>query len=395
MSIKKIIIEAFCLTLSSAGILFSQPLLTDQDSTYKYKNENFKCGLYEGTNTMPSAHLTDGMAIAQSMRSMSKITICVIGHSVPYTTFNGWDWSSAKSTYKLAANTNFVCGAVSAKMAWDWINEFNGSYKSIGGLAAGDINVLVVQLTWAPFGGPDNYEMNTALSIKRDSMAHDLGRLAQNAKKNLPNLKMILFEADPWQNAHEPYHAYHEWYFNRQVVLNQINGDTHIDLSYKGDNPKTVWLGLGGYWWQNKSPGASYYSDCCHLTSAGATYYRDLWVKSLLTDPVVSEFLLAAPPTGTFENTLKPVSPEMTLNCLNSDQGIEVVFSLFNPARVSLGVFTTNGQAIIPMFDKFYAAGKNTAYLKTDKPLTPGSYIVKIGDGKSVKQRLMTIIREP
>jgi hypothetical protein len=47
------------------------------------------------------------------------------------------------------------------------------------------------------------------------------------------------------------------------------------------------------------------------------------------------------------------------------------------------------------MFDKFYAAGKNTAYLKTDKPLTPGSYIVKIGDGKSIKQRLMTIIREP
>jgi hypothetical protein len=116
--------------------------------------------------------------------------------------------------------------------------------------------------------GPDAYEKNTALSKKVDSMAHDLSRLAQNAKKNFKNLKMVLMEADPWQNNHEPYHVYHEWFFARQVMLNQIKGDTKVDLFYKGDNAKTVWIGLGGYMWKPNDNG-SYYTDCCHISGTG------------------------------------------------------------------------------------------------------------------------------
>jgi hypothetical protein len=390
MNLKNLFIQSFCVVVSFSFMVFSQPLLTDASATYTYKNESFKCGLYEGTNDMPADHLADGKEIAKAMRSMSKINIVMIGHSVPQTTFNGWNWdSSVKTKYGLAANTNFVGANAPAVMAWDWINRIK-SGGAQGGVAAADIHVLVVQLTWAPFGGPDSYEQNTALSKKIDSMSHDLSRLAQNAKKNFSNLKMILFEADPWQNNHEPYHAYHEWFFNRQVVLNQIKGDTKVDLSYKGDNAKTVWIGLGGYMWEAKSPSSSYYSDCCHITAAGATYYRDKWLKSLLENPVLSTWLLA---TVGVENTGMPFSIAPNFKTISSNKGIEVTFALPYSAQIGLGLLSTNGQVVVPMFEKTYAAGTNNVTLKAANILTPGAYIVQVNNGTSSQSHMMTIAK--
>jgi len=217
----------------------AQPLLTDTSATYEYKSEKFKLGLYEGTNDIPAEHLRKGLELAAEMRKMEKINIVPIGHSVPFTTFNGWNWGSAKSEFKLAANTNFANGSISAQMAWNWLTTIKNGGK-LANLNNSDVHVMVVQLTWAPFGGPDNYEKNTALSQKTDSMSHDFAKLATNAKKNYPNLKMILFQADPWQNNHEPYHAYHEWLFARQVVLDQINKAS----DYIGPSEDELWVGL-------------------------------------------------------------------------------------------------------------------------------------------------------
>jgi hypothetical protein len=393
MKITLLSIKTLCLMVLLSILAFpasQTPLLTDASATYSYKNQTFKCGLYEGTNDMPAEHLQDGMEIANSMRSMSKINVTVIGHSVPQTTFQGWSWSSSvKSKYGLAANTNFANGAIAAVMAWDWIkSRINGtSTTAIGGFAPADIHILVVQLTWAPFMGPDSYEMNTPLQTKMDSMAHDFGRLAANAKKQFPNLKMILFEADPWQNNHEPYHAYHEWFFCRQVVMNQIKA-ADPNLAYKGSSAKSVWIDLGGYWWMPNAS-SSYYTDCCHISGTGASYYQDVWLKALLKNPVLNAALSA---NVNVHNSFKLVSPdEAAINCMNLDQGIKVAFSLFRPSKVSMGLFSTNGQAIVPMSENSYASGNNSVVLKTAQPLNPGSYIVRFNSGTVTKSQKMTI----
>jgi hypothetical protein len=372
-----------------AKCLYAQTPLTEASGTYSYKNQTFKLGLYEGTNTMPAEHLADGLEIAKSMRSLPKINIVIIGHSVPQTTFTGFNWATAKSQNNLAANTNFVSGAIAAKMAWDWVSEFKGTYKTIGGLAAADIHVLVVQLTWAPFGGPDSYEMNTALQTKIDSMSHDLERLAQNAKKNLPNLKMILFEADPWQNNHEPYHAYHEWFFYRQPVLDQIKGGGAIDLSYKGADAKAVWMDVGPYWWKANDNG-SYYSDCCHLNSTGGAHFQDVWVKTLLQNPVANQWLSASP-TVNLGNTLAPDSRAPKMNSLVTRDGIKVLFTLPQPERLGLSLVSPNGEVVVPLFERTYLAGENSVLLQTGKPLAPGSYIVRLKSGSTTKSQVMLV----
>jgi hypothetical protein len=372
-------IKTFCTVFLIPIYLFSQSLLTDSSATYSYKNEDFKLGMYEGTNIMPAEHLADGLEIAKEMRKMSKINIVVIGHSVPYTTFNGWNWANAKTSFNLAANTNFVCGSISAKMAWDWVNEYKGgTVKTVGGINAADVNVLAVQLTWAPFGGPDSYEKNTALSKKVDSMSHDLARLAQGAKKSFPNLKMILMQADPWQNNHEPYHAYHEWFFSRQVMLNQIKGDP--SLSYKGADAKTVWIGMGGYWWKPNAS-SSYYTDCCHISAAGATYYREVWVKSLLEDPVVGYWLAKDPPIVNVENTLNSLSRVSKFHGTVTKTGVGAFFSLPNVSLVSIGLFSVDGQALIPMTERLCQAGPNSLLLNAGCPIAPGAYILRLNDG--------------
>ena len=278
-------------------------------------------------------------------------------------------------------------------MAWDWIkSRINGtSTSSIGGIAPADLHVLVVQLTWAPFFGPDDYEKNTPLQDKIDSMAHDLGRLAVNAKKQFANLKMILFEADPWQNDHEPYHAYHEWFFNRQVVLNQIKG-LDPNVAYKGSNPKTVWIDLGGYFWKQNDD-RSYYSDCCHVTQAGATHFMTVWIEELLKNPVANQWLAATPNPVYVKDIFKPVPLDLAVNCMNLNRGIEVAFSLFCPTRVGLGLFSTNGQTVVPMFERAYTAGKNSVLLQAENPLTPGSYIVRFNNGMTTKSQKITVTK--
>ncbi|MBN2038346.1 MAG: hypothetical protein JW768_16515 [Chitinispirillaceae bacterium] len=387
MTVKKIAVQAFCCACVFSAALVAQPSLTDASATYTYKNQSFKCGLYDGTNDHPAEHLADGMEIARAMRSMSRINIVPIGHSVPTGLFSGWNWNSAKTQFGLAANTNLSNACAPAVMAWDWIKtRINGtSTQALGGIAPADIHVLVVQLTWAPFMGPDDYEKNTPLQSKIDSMSHDLARLAVNAKKQFANLKMILFEADPWQNDHEPYHAYHEWFFNRQVVLNQIKG-SDPNLAYKGANAKTVWVDLGGYLWK-ANDNRSYYTDCCHLSSAGATHFREVWVTELLkNNPVVRHWLSAE--VGV-EYMPKPVLPDLAIRCMNLDQGIEVAFSLFCPARVGLGLFTTSGQAVVPMFERIYTTGTNSVFLKPNNPLPPGAYIVRLHDGSMTQSRMV------
>ncbi len=239
MENKNSFIQTLCFIFSFSVLIFSQPLMTDANATYGYKGETFQLGLYEGTNEMPAEQLAAGLEIAKEMRNMDIINIVPIGHSVPTGIFSGWNWDDVKSQFDLAENTNLSNACAGAVMAWDWLSNINRG----GGIPANDIHVLVVQLTWAPFMGPDDYEINTPLSEKIDSMSHDLGRLAKDAIKNYPNLKMILFEADPWQNDHEPYHAYHEWFFSRQVVLDQINSEP----DYTGPDVDEVWIDLGGY----------------------------------------------------------------------------------------------------------------------------------------------------
>jgi hypothetical protein len=383
-------IPAFGLLLfPAAKCLYAQTPLTEASGTYSYKNQTFKLGLYEGTNTMPAEHLADGLEIAKSMRSLPKINIVVIGHSVPQTTFSGFNWATAKSQNNLAANTNFVNGAIAAKMAWDWVSEFKGTYKTIGGLTAADIHVLVIQLTWAPFGGPDSYEMNTALQTKIDSMSHDLERLAQNAKKNLPNLKMILLEGDPWQNNHEPYHSYHEWFFYRQPVLDQIKGGGAIDLSYKGENAKAVWMDLGPYWWKANDNG-SYYSDCCHINSTGGPHFQDVWVKALLQNPVANQWL-AASPTVNLENTPGSDSRSLKLSSRVTRDGIKVLFTIPRTERLGLSLVSPNGQVVVPPFERAYLAGENSVLLQTEKPLAPGPYIVRLKSGSTTKSQVIMI----
>ncbi len=357
--------------------LYSQPLLTDTSATYSYKNENFKCGLYEGTNKTPDEHLMKGLEVAKEMRKMSKINITVIGHSVPTNIFNGWNWNNAKSQFKLAANTNLSSACAGAVMAWDWLRNIRNGQK-LAGFNNSDVHVIFVQLTWAPFMGPDNYEKNTPLSQKIDSMSHDFGRLAKDAKKNYPNLKMMLFQADPWQNNHEPYHAYHEWFFARQVVLDQIRKAS----DYTGPSVDELWIGIGGYFWYPNAP-SQYYSDCCHITPTGAVHYQEKWIKGLIDyNPVVAHWLLENPPEITAVNseTLSLSSAGKFYGKIGTN-GVEVVFSLVDAAKVGMGLFSIDGKAVVPMSERECRAGLNSIQLNTGKQLTAGTYILRIDDG--------------
>ena len=386
------LIKTLCLVVILSMLVISQPLFTDSNATYSYKNEDFKLGLYqEGSNEIPIEHLAKGLEIADEMRKMSKINITCIGHSVPWTTFNGWNWSSSVSQNKLAANTNFKDASVSAKMAWQWVSQLKGGNSAaLGGFAKDDLHVLCVQLTWAPFFGPDSWEQNTPLSQKIDSMSHDLERLAKGAKQSFPNLKMILMQADPWQNNHEPYHAYHEWFFSRQVVLDQISKAA----DYIGPSVDEVWIGLGGYWWQPNASG-SYYTDCCHISGTGATYYRQQWIEGLIKyNPVVSHWLLANPPeiTKTW-NAIPSLSPVQKLHSIVGANGVKVVFSLLDAAQVNMGLFSIDGRAVVPMSERDCRAGLNSIQLTADVPLASGAYIVRLNDGVTSRSLPLATIK--
>ncbi len=387
--------KAFCCAVFLSSRLFAQPLLTEADKTYEYKGETFRLGLYEGTNEMPEEHLADGLKIAEEMRKMSKINIVPIGHSVPTNIFNGWNWGNAKTQFNLAENTSFASACAGAVMAWDWLSRIkNGG--ALAGIAASDVHVLVVQLTWAPFFGPDNYEKNTPLSEKIDSMSHDFRRLVLNAKKNYPNLKMILFEADPWQNDHEPYHAYHEWFFARGVVLDQIKGDDPQLSSYMGEGAEAVWIDLGGYFWYTNAP-RSYYSDCCHITGSGAAHYQQKWIEALIDyNPVVSQWLLKDPPEPPVRVRRAVTTSSMArdLRCMAGKSGMTVSFSLAAAAKVGLGLFSIDGRVIVPVSERACGAGLNSIALDAGIPLAPGAYIIHLSDPDGSRaQRPVTVAK--
>lgn len=374
MMIEKSIISVVTVVLCLFVALFSQPLLTDENETYDYKGETFNCGLYDGTNDIPDEHFEAGMEIAREMREMSRVNIVAIGHSVPTNIFNSWNWNNAKSNFDLAENTNFSSACAGAVMAWDWVNTMKGNVSSLGGISADEVHVLVVQVTWAPFFGPDNDQRNLTLTAKFEKYKSDLYDIVQGAKRNFSNLKMILLQADPWQNDHEPYHAYHEWLISRHVVLEQINGVDEV--SYKGENPKTVWMSLGGYFWYPNAPG-SYYMDCCHITGEGPAHFQEKWINGLLDyNPVVSHWLLDVPVE--VNRIPQHFSSKIAFHSFVKENSVEVVFSLAGAKQLSMGLFSVDGRCIVPMAKKECKAGLNYIPLTAKRNLTPGAYIVRV-----------------
>jgi hypothetical protein len=193
-------------------------------------------------------------------------------------------------------------------------------------------------------------------------------------------------QADPWQNNHEPYHAYHEWFFARQVVLDQINKAN----DYIGPSVDDVWIGLGGYWWQPNANG-SYYTDCCHISGSGATFYRQKWIEGLLKyNPVVSAWLLADPPVAVNDAnpSMVPVSKFQTR--VNSS-GAVVSFSLAEAANISMGLYTVNGRAVVPMSEKSCNTGYNSISLTPGNSLSPGAYIIRLNDGSGVQSMPLAV----
>lgn len=374
MDVKKFVISTLTAIICCSVALISQPLLTDEDAVYEYKGEVFNCGLYDGTNEIPAEHFEAGMEIAREMREMPRINIVAIGHSVPTNIFNSWNWNNARSQFNLADNTRFSSACAGAVMAWDWVSTMKGNVSSLGGVSASEVHVLVVQVTWAPFFGPDNDQKNLTLTAKFEKYKKDLYEIVQGAEKNFPNLKMILLQADPWQNDHEPYHAYHEWLISRHVVMEQINGVAEV--SYNGDNPKTAWMSLGGYFWYPNAP-RSYYMDCCHITGNGPAHFQEEWIKGLLEyNPVVSYWLSAIPVE--LKNIPASFSATNDFQSFVKGNSVEVVFSLANATQISVGLFSIDGRCIIPMAKKGCRAGINSIPLIAKNNLAPGAYIVRV-----------------
>jgi hypothetical protein len=393
MRLKKLFILMCCLVISFAYAAFSATsyvLMTDTNGSYTYMSENIKMGLYEGSNVPSAEHFAAGMAIAKEMRNMDKINIVTIGHSVPWSIFNGWTWSSAVTQFKLNPKTNFKDGSGPAVMASNWVSTMKGTCNSLGGIAAADIHVLVVQVTWAPPMAPDQYQKSTKISEKCTHFRPDLLAIVQGARKNFKNLKMILMQSDCWENSHEPWHAYHEWIINRALVLDQIDGAA--DLDYSGASPKTAYMLMGGYIWEPNAS-RSYYSDEVHCNATGAAYYREKWVKSLLAiNPIVSYWLAAANPTEV-ENYGKPLTLAPTFKTMSGNRGIEVEFALPYSSQIGLSLLSANGQAVVPMFEKTYEKGQNSVMLKSASALTPGAYIVRLSNGSMTQSHMTTIAK--
>ncbi len=374
---------ALTLYMASAAAA-SPPRITEADKSYTCENgQTVKLGLYEGTNEHPAEHLGKGLEIAAEMREMDEINVTVLGHSVPTGIFSDFDISKVRGD-SINPAVNFNSGAVWGRLPKNgWYDRLKNG-ETLGDFPNDQLHVICFQFTWAPFNGPTDYQKNTGIRDKiqnytKNADGENLYDMVQFCKMNYPNLKMILVQSDPWQNWHEPHHAYEEALIYRQLILDQINGEP--ELAFEGDNAKAAYIDHGGYgMWDPDHHPESYYRDCCHVTESGASAYQKSWLQSIMHVDAVRAWM-AREPVGMQTRQRRRDAAPMIDVAVNGARIPTVTLTGPNLSDPAISLFSLDGAVSTPLEHVRGESGRIT--VRAAKSLANGIYMLRINDNGS------------
>ena len=222
-------------------------------------------GLYPGgMNIRPSAHTTDGMRLASLVRPLNlsgvrdsttgKIVLMSIGMSNAEQEFSKLelfcDTLQNKNPYLEVVN-----GAQGGWHIAKILNPDTAYWSNIDHiLELRGLNALQVQVVW--FKEADFHPAETASDTSFSGYVLYLKEMFKEAmhimKYKFPNLKLCYVSSriyggyDSTGGNPEPY-AYYQGWAVKQLIEDQINGDT--SLVYSGTNPRSPWLSWGPYLW--------------------------------------------------------------------------------------------------------------------------------------------------
>jgi len=222
-------------------------------------------GLYPGgMNTRPSEHNAEGMNLASHVRPLSlsglpdstagKIVLMSIGMSNAQQEFGKvelfYDTLQNKSPYVQVVN-----GAQGGWHIAKILNPDTAYWSNIDSiLQLRGLNSLQVQVVW--FKEADLHPEGTAGDTSFPGYVTYLKEMFKEAmhimKEKFPNLKLCyvssrIYGGYETTSGHPEPFAYYQGWAVKQLIEDQINGDT--SLVFSGPNARSPWLSWGPYLW--------------------------------------------------------------------------------------------------------------------------------------------------
>lgn len=235
-------------------------------------------GLYpNGSNYCPASHKVAGLNLASQIQPLDtagnpapngKIVLLSIGLS--NTNIDACEFDSIANV-DICKNTRVICvngaqgGGAAMPITSPWYNQtiynnYWGSYTNPVGVfgalsTAGGSRPKQVQVVWLKETNPAT--LYSPISVWNDSLKVQMKRIMKELVTRYPNIKLCFISSRASARYScltcpngslnpEPY-AYWQGWDCKQIVSDQINGDTN--LTYTGPNRKSPWIGWGPYLW--------------------------------------------------------------------------------------------------------------------------------------------------
>lgn len=287
----------------------SRPLTDFGSATY----HGFQGGLYpNGSNQRPVGHNTAGLAIAKSIKPLSrsgaideangKIVWMSIGMS--NTTQETQPFLSLMQNYSEKNPKLVLIDGAQGGQDINAINSLTASYWNTvsNRLETANSTASQVQIIW--FKEAEVQPKDTSFASYPDALKNKYKSVMQILKVKFPNLKLVYLSsriyagyATTKQNP-EPFAWYNGWTVKR-LIEDQINGDPK--LMYSGDTRSSAWLSWGPYLWANgKTPRndgliwlpSDYEADGTHPSTTGRDKVAQMLFNFFTTDETTTPWFL-------------------------------------------------------------------------------------------------------
>lgn len=285
------------------------PLMDLGTSTYR----GFEGGLYSGgSNTRPSAHNSAGVAIAQTIKPLTKTAtidetngkIVWLSIGMSNTTMDSQAFLTLMQSFtnknpRLAMidgaeggqDINIIKSASASY--WDTVNN----RLTIAGLTAAQVQVIWLEEAEAT-------PTDTSFATYPDALKVKYKTVMKLLKTKFPNLKLCYLSdriyagyATSKLNP-EPFAWYTGWTVKR-LIADQISGDA--TLNFNGANPAAAWLSWGPYLWAKgttpRSDGlkwlpSDYQADGTHPSATGRQKTAQMLLQFFSTDETTKPWFL-------------------------------------------------------------------------------------------------------
>jgi hypothetical protein len=269
-------------------------------------------GLYPGgSNTPPSEHLADGMAIAASIIPLNpagvpdlldgKIGMISIGMSNTAMAFQSFR-TLAYADPAFNPRLRLVNGAQAGQTADLWEDPESATWEVLDQrLDSAGVTQAQVQVAWVKLviAGGGNFpekprELQQALSV-----------IVQNLKTRFPNIKLVYLSSRTrsytyWNGLSPEPAAYESGFAVKWLVQDQINGDPALNFDPANGPVTAPYLAWGAYLWADgtnpRSDGLVWLpedmvQDCTHPSQAGQAKVANMLLAFYKSDPTTGWFL--------------------------------------------------------------------------------------------------------